>query len=268
MMRLRTDIALLQPGPGGTVVHVVELKYYMDEDALHQRLDSDAARRWRYQFIDQTRREMRRRLWARRNAALLRDLRGSLARSWTGYKSDGRVAPGGAFTLEEIGAHWVGVLGSESRGALEERPAGSPADMAAALGAAAERAGLDPARRAAAATLGAPTRQAGFHDDRWAADPVLRHLIERARLSPERPRRRLFAAFIDLEKAYDSVSHTQLEAWLAERASTLGAPLPGWGLLRAALLYADGIVLLAASAADLQSLLGHLHAFCKGTACS
>ncbi|KAI8466119.1 MAG: hypothetical protein J3K34DRAFT_69508 [Monoraphidium minutum] len=28
--RLRPDIALLQPGPGGTVVHVVELKYCMD----------------------------------------------------------------------------------------------------------------------------------------------------------------------------------------------------------------------------------------------
>ncbi|KAI8468307.1 MAG: hypothetical protein J3K34DRAFT_470924 [Monoraphidium minutum] len=97
-----------------------------------------------------------RRLLARRNAALLRDLRGRPARFWTGYKADGRATPGGAFTLEETGAHWAGVLGGAGREALEEGPAGSPAGLAAALGAAAERAGLDPARRAAAATLGAP----------------------------------------------------------------------------------------------------------------
>ncbi|KAI8465332.1 MAG: hypothetical protein J3K34DRAFT_525442 [Monoraphidium minutum] len=105
--------------------------------------------------------------------------------------------------------------------------------------------------------------QAGFHDGRCAADAafVLRHLIDRARLSPAQPRRRLFAAFIDLEKAYDNVPRIRLvellasvgihgpmlatliffdrlEAWLAERAPESGVPLLGWGRLRA-LLYAD-----------------------------
>ncbi|KAI8463601.1 MAG: hypothetical protein J3K34DRAFT_475068 [Monoraphidium minutum] len=180
-----------------------------------------------------------RRLLARRNSTLLRDLRGRPARFWAGFKADGRAAPGGGFTLQEIGAHWGAVLGGAGRGALEEGPAGDPGALAAALEAAAARADLTPERRAAAAALSAPISvaevTAGFHDGRCAADAafVLRHLIDRARLSPAQPRRRLFAAFIDLEKAYDNVPRIRLVELLASRAH---AGL--WRSLRAAMLSA------------------------------
>ena len=63
--------------------------------------------------------------------------------------------------------------------------------------------------------------QAGFVGGRNAADHlfVLRHLIDRARLAPvapgRQPRPRLFAAFIDLKKAYDSVPRDMLVRLLA-----------------------------------------------------
>ena len=63
--------------------------------------------------------------------------------------------------------------------------------------------------------------QAGFVHGRCAADHifVLRHLIDRARLTrcdPGRPRPRLFAGFIDLAAAYDSVPRDRLMRVLAD----------------------------------------------------
>jgi hypothetical protein len=63
--------------------------------------------------------------------------------------------------------------------------------------------------------------QAGFVRGRSAADHayVLRHLIDRARLAPCAPGRRrprLFAAFIDLAAAYDSVPRERLMRLLAD----------------------------------------------------
>ncbi|GBG00087.1 hypothetical protein Rsub_12907 [Raphidocelis subcapitata] len=63
--------------------------------------------------------------------------------------------------------------------------------------------------------------QAGFRAGRRAADNVyvLRHLIDRARLTQRRaaPQRRpLFVCFVDFEKAYDSVPRDALFRYLAE----------------------------------------------------
>ncbi|KIY99052.1 hypothetical protein MNEG_8909, partial [Monoraphidium neglectum] len=95
------------------------------QDALHRRLDPSEVRRWRNAFNAQKRREMRR-LRARRNDHLLRDLRGSPGRFWGALKANGRAAAGGGFTLEEIGEHWSKVLGGAGRGALEEGAAADP----------------------------------------------------------------------------------------------------------------------------------------------
>ncbi|MFM9033241.1 MAG: RNA-directed DNA polymerase [Mycobacterium sp.] len=58
--------------------------------------------------------------------------------------------------------------------------------------------------------------QAGFRDRRRASDNIfiLRHLIDRARHAPP-PRQRLFACFVDFEKAYDSIHRDALMRYLA-----------------------------------------------------
>ena len=148
------------------------------QDALYRALDPDAARRWRNAFNAQKRREQRR-LRARGNAALLKDLRHNPQRFWSDFKADSEAAPGG-LSPAEICAHWRRQFSGFGRGSLPELAAtlgaATPRELTAGLAAeaAASTSAAGPeaaARLQAAAALNAPIQQSERSGDPAAALP-------------------------------------------------------------------------------------------------